>query len=79
MEEFARFVMDGLDALVDALFHMAFWKLGAGLVLGTLLALFVSALPEEYRGSARAVALVAVGLAALVTVFAPIDWTDVLG
>ena len=79
MEELARFVMDGLDSLVDTLFHVAFWKLRAGIILGTGLALFVSTLPEEYRSSARAVVLLALGLIALGAVSAPADLWGGLG
>lgn len=79
MEELARVLMDGLDNLIDVLAHAAFWKLGAGLVLGTALFVFIAGLPDEYRGPVRAIALIAVGLTALVTAFGGVDWRDMLG
>jgi len=78
MEDFAQFYLAGLADLLDALIHMAFWKLAAGLVLFTIWALILSALPDEYRGSVRAAALAAIGLTALAAMLAPLDWETLL-
>jgi len=69
----------GASDVIEAALREPLWKLGAALVLGAAVIALLSALPEEQRGSARAIVLIAVGLSALVALFAPIDWESLLG
>ena len=79
MEDLEQGLTNGLDNLLDILAHAAFWKLGAGLVLGTALLVFIAGLPEEYRSSARLVAVIALGLTVLCTALGVMDWREMLG
>ncbi len=83
MGDIVQFVLNALPGpladLLDALFHVEFWKLLTGAVVLALSVVVLSSLPDHFRDRVKLFFLVALALFATIAVLRPFGWSAILG